>query len=76
MTYEAMVTDADLNKAENVFKVCKLKFQHENDNNLDMSMEHQKEVCSLFADSVDEVVTCIGSDNIREYIMSTFPDEY
>lgn len=76
MTYEAMITDAELNNAENVFKVCRLKFQHENDNKLDISMEHQKEVCSLFADSVDEVVTCIGSDNIREYIMSTFPDEY
>lgn len=78
MTYEAMITDADMDEADIVFKTCRVEFRHENENPqqpLNMSLEHQKEVCQLFSDNVVNVVSCIGSDDIFTYTRSVFPDD-
>lgn len=79
MTYEAMITDADMDDADIVFKTCRVKFRHENENpqhHLNMSLAHQKEVCQLFSDNVEDVVSCISSDDIFIYTRSVFPDVY
>ena len=79
MTYEAMITDADMDDAAVVFKTCRVKFRHENENPqqpLNMSLEHQEEVCQLFSDNVESVVSCIASDDIFTYTRSVFPDDY
>jgi hypothetical protein len=79
MTYEAMITDADMDNSEVVFKSCIVKFRLENENKqnpLGMKIEHQKEVCSLFAENVEDVIDCIGSNDIFTYTRSIFPDDY
>lgn len=79
MTYEAMITDADMDESDIVFKTCRVKFRHENENPqhpLNISLDHQKEVCQLFSDNVDDVVSCISSDDIFTYTRSIFPDDY
>ena len=81
MTYEAMIIDEDMDDNQIVFKMCRIKFRHENEGRngrpkLNMSIEHQKEVCALFSENVEDVVKCIGSVDILSYIRSEFPDNY
>ena len=76
-TYEAMITDADMDKPNVVFGECRVKFRHENDDGLNMSVLHQHEVCELFANSVLDVIECIGSvSDITDYTRKIFPDSY
>lgn len=76
-THEAMITEADMDKPDVVFGECRIKFRHENDNGLNMSMLHQHEVCELFANNVMDVIECIGStSDITEYTRKVFPDNY
>lgn len=79
MTYEAMISDADMDEEDVVFKTCRVKFRHENENPqhpLNMSLDHQKEVCQMFSDNIENVVSCIGSNDIFTYTRSVFPDDY
>jgi hypothetical protein len=48
---ESMITDADMDDPDVVFKTCCVKFRHENENKqqpLNMSLKHQKK-CVLYS---------------------------
>ena len=79
-TRQSIFDQDKLNDADNVFRICRLKFLHENEGRngkpkLGITEDQQREVCALFADSLDDISECISSsDNIETYTRSVFPD--
>lgn len=80
-TYQAFIDIADLNDPEKVFKACRLKFFHENEEKKDrpslgITEKQQKEMCALFAQSVKDIIDCIASESmVTEYTRKEFPDQ-
>ena len=76
-TLQALKEDAEMSNADIVFKSCRVKFFHENEKGLNMPIEHQKLVCSMFANAIKEIALCISSEeSVTNYTRNIFPDNY
>lgn len=80
-THQALFDIADLDDPSKVFKSCRLKFFHENEEkegkpSLGITEEQQKEMCALFSQSLEDIVKCISSeDMVTTYTRKEFPDK-
>lgn len=79
-TYQALLGNAELSQPETVFKVCRLKFFNENEekkgkSSLGITEDQQREVCTLFAKAIWDIIDCIASENmVTKYTRKEFPN--
>lgn len=79
-TRQSIIDQDKYNLVLNVLKKCRLKFLQENEGSknkpgLGITEDQQKEVCTLFADSLEDIISCIsGPENVENYTRSIFPD--
>lgn len=70
---EALVTQAEYDNPKNVLRACKNKFRLEQEINI--SHEKQIELCTLFAENISTIASCIASDtSALEYVDDWFPE--
>ena len=70
---EALVTQAEYNNPKNVLRACKNKFRLEQEINI--PPEKQIELCTLFAENISTIASCIASDtSALEYVDDWFPE--
>lgn len=70
---QVVIEKEELDKVENVFNACKVKFRQENRHGLNISNDEQFNVCSNCAKEIYSIIECMSTNDVTAYTDKRFP---